>query len=343
MSYTHLRRADMGALLAFQALIEERSVSRAAARLCVTQPAVSRTLDRLQSLFDDELLVRAGSRYHPTPRALQAYAELCGLLPRLDAAIRGSAFEPSRSSDVHRMWAPEFASILFAPALTARLAAASPAASLSVRSDGDDGLALLQRGEVDHVLRVGHPGDGFRCVRLYEERLALLVSARLAAEAGLASTGTGQAATEADPPTIEPGRAPDNAGCAGDHWPGLWRNRTVAFCPQLGSDLPQRLHACGFGRLKALDLPGLLCAALAVERSDLALVAPQSLARQIASMTRTHPWPAPDGLAGVALMLAWLPRSDADPGHAWWRGQIEHCIGEASVESALPADEVGGA
>ena len=76
MRYTHIRNADLNLLVAFQALMEERSITGAARRMFLSQPAMSRTVDRLQEIFEDELLVRTPNGYEPTHRALTAYADL---------------------------------------------------------------------------------------------------------------------------------------------------------------------------------------------------------------------------------------------------------------------------
>jgi len=86
MRETHIRRVDVRLLAVLQALVEERSITRAAERMFLSQPAMSRALDRLQEMFGDELLVRTKHGFEPTHRALRVYAELSYLLPRLDGS-----------------------------------------------------------------------------------------------------------------------------------------------------------------------------------------------------------------------------------------------------------------
>ena len=87
-----LKDCDLNLLISFQALIEERSITRAGRRLSLTQPAMSRVLDRLQEMFGDELLVRMARGYEPTHRALDIYAELKQLLPRIENLLRRDEF-----------------------------------------------------------------------------------------------------------------------------------------------------------------------------------------------------------------------------------------------------------
>ncbi|HSF82215.1 MAG TPA: LysR family transcriptional regulator, partial [Anaerolineales bacterium] len=66
-----LARIDLNLLVALQVLIEEQSVTRAAERLYITQPAMSKTLQRLRELFDDPLFIRSGRGLIPTPRTAE--------------------------------------------------------------------------------------------------------------------------------------------------------------------------------------------------------------------------------------------------------------------------------
>ena len=78
MRYTHIRKSDLNLLTALQTLIEEKSISRAAARSFLSQPAMSRMLDRLQDMLGDELLVRTSKGYEPTLRAQHLYGPVNG-------------------------------------------------------------------------------------------------------------------------------------------------------------------------------------------------------------------------------------------------------------------------
>ena len=76
MEIRDLGRLDLNLLVALEAMLEERSVSRAAERLFITQSAMSKTLGRLRELFNDPLFVRKGAAMMPTPRAEQLEASL---------------------------------------------------------------------------------------------------------------------------------------------------------------------------------------------------------------------------------------------------------------------------
>ena len=98
MRITHLRQADLNLLVVFTALAEERNVTRAASRLLLSQPAVSRALQRLREMFHDDLLIRTPSGYEPTPKGKRLLQELSTMLPRLDRLLSGGGFRHSRHS-----------------------------------------------------------------------------------------------------------------------------------------------------------------------------------------------------------------------------------------------------
>src|SRR5580700_3984942 len=96
MRTTQLRQADLNLLIVFAVLAEERNVSRAAERLLLSQPAVSRALQRLRDMFHDDLLIRAASGYELTPQGQRLLQELEISLPRLDRLLSGAQFDPAR-------------------------------------------------------------------------------------------------------------------------------------------------------------------------------------------------------------------------------------------------------
>src|ERR1700730_5515314 len=89
MHITHLRQADLNLLVAFTAVAEERNITRAASRLLLSQPAVSRALHRLRDMFHDDLLIRTANGYEPTPKGQRLLQDLATILPRLDRLMAG--------------------------------------------------------------------------------------------------------------------------------------------------------------------------------------------------------------------------------------------------------------
>ena len=115
-----LRNADLNLLVYFVVLVEEKSVSRAAKRLRLTQSALSRVLQRLRGLFQDDLLVRVNGMYQPTPRGQDVLEELAIVLPHIEKLISGRAFIPAEESVTFRITAADSLSYLYGPMLARR-------------------------------------------------------------------------------------------------------------------------------------------------------------------------------------------------------------------------------
>ena len=96
----NLSSVDLNLLVAFDALVAERSVTRAAKRLGLSQPAASNALRRLRDLLDDPVLVRAGSSMVPTERALELAPAVRDALSTVRRALSPPEFEPQTRSAV---------------------------------------------------------------------------------------------------------------------------------------------------------------------------------------------------------------------------------------------------
>ena len=105
----NLRRADLNLLKVFDVLMDERSVTRAAERLALTQPAVSGMLARLRERFDDPLFVRAQRGVTPTARALELAGPVRQVLAEVEALLRPAAFDPATASFTLTLAATDYA------------------------------------------------------------------------------------------------------------------------------------------------------------------------------------------------------------------------------------------
>jgi DNA-binding transcriptional LysR family regulator len=112
MRVTQLRQADLNLLIVFTVVAEERNVTRAAARLFLSQPAVSRALQRLRDMFHDDLLIRTANGYEPTPKGQRLLQDLATMLPRLDRLMAGGDFDPSTEDATFRIAATDHAAHL---------------------------------------------------------------------------------------------------------------------------------------------------------------------------------------------------------------------------------------
>ena len=135
MNRNDLRRLDLNLLIVFETLMHERSVTRAAEKLFLGQPAISAALARLRTLFDDPLFVRTGRSMEPTPRAQEIFALLSPALDSISTAVsRAADFDPATSKAVFRIGLSDDVEFALLPALLRRLRAEGVAVWLESKS-----------------------------------------------------------------------------------------------------------------------------------------------------------------------------------------------------------------
>jgi DNA-binding transcriptional LysR family regulator len=154
MPYPHINRADLNLLHTLFALLEERHVTRAGRRCFVSQPAMSRALERLREMFGDELLIRAGRGYERTARGERILRDLESLLPRLELLLKGEQFDPALSEERFHVTMTDHACVVLLPDLMRRVAGAAPGSRLEVVPWNDARFEDVEAGRLDLVLDV---------------------------------------------------------------------------------------------------------------------------------------------------------------------------------------------
>lgn len=146
-----LANVDLNLLVALGALLEERSVTRAGERLSLSQPTMSGALARLRTLFDDELLVRAGRTMQRTPLGETLVSPVHDILARIERTLgAGRSFDPRADTREFRLVATDYALLVVIRPLLQSLASEAPGVRLRIRTAGfPDYASLLERGEVD--------------------------------------------------------------------------------------------------------------------------------------------------------------------------------------------------
>jgi DNA-binding transcriptional LysR family regulator len=152
-----LLRLDLNLLKALYILLEERNVTRAAARLYITQSAMSKALLRLREALNDPLLVRTPSGLVPTPRAERLAVGLKAAFEHLEDCVVPTAFEPAKATGRMRIAAPETFAMGVLPGVISRLHAAAPNLQIEALYLADDYLDLLANGSVDFVVYLDQP------------------------------------------------------------------------------------------------------------------------------------------------------------------------------------------
>jgi len=154
MNLQRLSRLDLNLLVALQALLEEKSVTRAAQRLFITQPAMSRVLQRLRQQLDDPLFTRTGNELIPTPKARDLELRLPGMLEDILDIVTEGEFDPAAYIGEITIAIPEFIAISLASQLTAVLNQYAPGVILSISSETDSVEGELADGVLDFAIDI---------------------------------------------------------------------------------------------------------------------------------------------------------------------------------------------
>jgi DNA-binding transcriptional LysR family regulator len=172
-----LRAVDLNLLTVLDALLRERSVTKAAARLGMTQPAVSNALSRLRLVFDDELVVRHGKEMALTPRARSLAGPIRNALDLIQGSLTCSDDFDFRANHTFRLGIQDFGETVLLPRLLQWLEQRGAGVRLDIRREPGSMLHDEMRlGKVDLVLdHAVIPGDEFRKQRVLDVDVAVMV------------------------------------------------------------------------------------------------------------------------------------------------------------------------
>ena len=307
---------DLNLLRVFDAVMDERSTTRAGERLGVTQSAVSHALARLRDLLGDELFIRTPAGMEPTPRARSLAPRLRDGLLQLHAALAGEVFDPASSTRRFTLLANPYACAVLLPAVLAHLRRAAPGVTLRVRPSGGDVTEALDAGRL--CLAVAHFGrapDRLAVQELMRDRLVWAMRAghpdaagpltleRLAAIPHLV-----RGVADEDAPTAD--------GMVVDH--GLER-RVVQ---DDDGALTRALSGMGLQRTVGLIVPDSHAALAIVGQTDMAALVPHRLAAATAAGGGLRLFDPPYESPAVSLTMAWHRGHGSDPASEWLRGVL---------------------
>src|SRR5215472_1284692 len=146
-----IRAVDLNLLKAFDALMSERAVTRAAGRIGLSQPAMSHALSRLRSLFADDLFVRTPRRMEPTARARDIAPLVSAAIEHIEAALNlGVGFDPAKSTAIFTVGMAEYAEVALVGRLAASFAREAAKATLRLTPvTGAETAEQLDGGAID--------------------------------------------------------------------------------------------------------------------------------------------------------------------------------------------------
>lgn len=294
---TRLAAVDLNLLVALDLLLDTRSVREAARRAHVTPSAMSHSLGRLRELFGDELLVRAGQRLVPTPRA-EALAgpvrELLAGAERVLAAPGG--FEPGTLRRAFRVACTDHVSTVLLRRAEPRLRAEAPGVDLHEHPIAPDTLEQLRAGQIDVAIGVfPEAPPEIRTRPLFTDGFVTVA--------------------RPDHPRVRGPGLDLDAFLAEGHL-------LVAPRGTPSGTIDDLLAARGLVRRVARTVPSFLSAVWHVAESDLLLTVSRRLIAAVAPRIALRALPTPLPVVDYTLVLAWHPRRDAAPDDAWLRGAL---------------------
>jgi len=301
-----LRKADLNLLVVLNALLDERSVTRAAMRLDMSQPAASRALARLRALFSDRLLVDGPGGYLLTARAEGMRPLLQQTLASVGDVLDGRGFDPAQATGSVRLAMLDLEAAVVAPRLIARLAHEAPRLDLEVVSPGPRLTDALEADSVDALIGVVRDAPaGIRKRLLYQDGFVTLMRA---------------------------GHPVAGRKLTLDRF--LELDHLVVSIAGTGRALVDEMLARrGKRRRVKVRVPSFLAAVEIAARSDLIMTLPSSLARTAADMRRFVMAPPPLPLGGVPMSLVWHARHQDSPRHVWLRRTVVTAV--ADIGSSL--------
>lgn len=305
----NIKDIDLNLLVFLDALLQERSVTRAAEQVGLSQPAMSNALGRLRRLLDDPLLVRSARGMEPTQRALALQRPVQAALAQIETALAPVAeFDPAATQRLFTLMITDYAASVLLPGLTARLARTAPNVALNVLGSDAESLKAVERGEVDFVVdRFDSLPESFRSRSLWhDEFVCVLRRGHPALKEGLSL----------------------QAYLALDH---ILITRTGIGLGQTDEVLANRaLYRRITTFTRHYHLPPRL-----VAETDLCATVPARIAYDHARHLPIVVVPPPFDLPPFGIRMVWGPVTHYDRAHRWFR----QLVGEAVDAIPAPAPE----
>lgn len=289
-----LRTLDLNLLKTLDALLDERSVTRAASRLALTQPAVSGMLNRLRDYFNDTLFIRAPHGIVPTARAEELAAPVKRILADIDVLLQPVTFDPLTARLTFTLAATDYAlRAVVVPFIAALKVQASGIRVRVVPVEPDRLAARLEQGKIDLALLTPHTTpDELHSRALYDERYVCMM--------------------RADHPDAGKPLSLDRF-CALEHVLVSYEGESFRGVTDDALEKVARMRHVGLSVSNFLVLPDVLAI------SDMIAVVPSRIAdNQTGMFVCETPVPVP----GFTKSMAWHGRSHRNPAQRWLRGLL---------------------
>ncbi|MGN7950351.1 LysR substrate-binding domain-containing protein [Microbacterium sp. 22215] len=289
---------DMNLLTALDALLSEESVSRAAERLRVGQPAMSATLARLRASLGDPLLVRSGRGLQRTAFAESLREPLTAILGDVEQLIQsGAAFDPTTSKRSFTILASDYVALVLLRPLIERLGAIAPNVSVRVTPVDASLMESIRRGLVDVAIYPSEllPTDvPFRTQPLFDDDFVCVTDK--------ANEMVGDVFTVEQLSSL----------------PYLAASQGL-----LASLADQRLDEAHLARNTTMIAQSFVMAPFMLPGTKMYTILQRRLASLLMAEAHFKMLEPPVPIAAIHELMLWSPRRGADAGHAWLREQLQ--------------------
>jgi LysR family transcriptional regulator, mexEF-oprN operon transcriptional activator len=312
---TDLRLFDLNLLVAFDALMAERNVTRAATRVGIGQPAMSHALSRLRELFADDLFIRTSRAMQPTKRAIELAGPVAGILADVrEKVLADRPFRPETAELVVRVGASDYAEVAVLPAVLTTLRSSAPKARVVIRSiDRDQVDAALESGTIDLAIAYFPDAGGTQKKEiLFHEEFVCLFDAK-----ACGVTAPIKLKSFLDLPHIMMSLRGDLSGAVDGALAQTMAKRFVLVATPHFLTVPFLLH--GFRAVATV---------------------PRRLAENCADVAGLAVSRLPVEIDGFDVSMLWHGRSETDPAHRWFRDLVREA-GRSTAAKSGAARTVG--
>lgn len=299
MHQVNIQNIDLNLLKALDALLETVSVTRAADLANLSQPAMSRALNRLQHVMKDPLLVRSGRGMVLTPRGEALRTPVRDALAGVSRVFKPNVFDPARAQERFRIMAPDYLTQMIMPAVLSQVFNLAPGVRIEIENLSASGISQMCEGKISLGFGVVNDGPALYNVAsqaLLEDRLVCLM--------------------RKGHPLLEDGMDLEGYAAAS--------HALLSITGRGGGRIDDLLKEHGFTRTIALRITHFMAISAVIAPTNLIITVPELLARQVMTdELELAPLPEEIQTPPFAFSQIWHERFTKDPAHQWLRRLIK--------------------
>lgn len=299
MHEVNIKNIDLNLLKSLDALLETESVSKAADRVNLSQPAMSRALNRLQHAIRDPLLVRSGRGMILTPRGEALRTPVRNALGQVSLVFKPQVFDPSKAQDHFRIMAPDYLAQMIMPPVLGQVFNVAPSIRVDMENLSATAISEMCEGRISLGFGVVNDGPKLENVAsqaLFEDRQVCLM--------------------RKCHPLLKQGMSLESYAAASQ--------ALLSITGSGGSRIDDVLKQHGLTRKIALRITHFMTINAVIAPTNLIITVPELLARQVMTdELRLMPLPEELQTPPFTVSQIWHERFTKDPAHQWFRRLIK--------------------